>query len=128
VLINITISAAVATINVSPTTLPTMTAGTPFSQTLTSTGGVAPYTYSLQSGALPLGLTLTSGGVISGTPTQRGGYSFTVRSTDSNSPTPNFADKGYTGTVQNPTLTLVPNSGTAIRRFLSRRRFPRPVV
>ena len=115
VLINITISAAVATINVSPTTLPTMTAGTPFSQTLTSTGGVAPYTYSLQSGALPLGLTLTSGGVISGTPTQRGGYSFTVRSTDSNSPTPNFADKGYTGTVQNPTLMLVPNSGTAIQ-------------
>ena len=65
--VNITISAPVSAITVSPSALPTMTAGTPFSQTLTSSGGVGPYTYTLQTGALPVGLSLTSGGVISGT-------------------------------------------------------------
>ena len=110
--VTITISAAASPITVSPATLPAMTAGTPFSQTLTSTGGTAPYTYTLQSGVLPSGLSLTSGGVLSGTPTQRGGYSFSVRSTDNIA---QFVDKGYTGTVQNPTLTLSPASATAIQ-------------
>mgnify|MGYP006204912001 CR=1 FL=1 len=42
-----------------------------------SSGGTAPYTYTLQSGALPVGLSLSSAGVLSGTPTERGSYSFT---------------------------------------------------
>lgn len=113
--VTITITPPASPITVSPASLPTMTAGTAFSQTLTSTGGLAPYTYTLQSGVLPVGLTLSSGGVLSGTPTQRGGYTFSVRSTDSTSPTAQFVDKGYTGTVQNPTLTLTTPSGTAIQ-------------
>ncbi len=113
--VTITINPSASPITVSPATLPTLTAGTPFSQSLTSSGGLAPYTYTLQSGVLPPGLTLTSGGVLSGTPTQRGGYSFSVRSTDATTPTAQFVDKGYTGTVQNPTLTLVPNTATAIQ-------------
>lgn len=112
---NVTITAAASPIIVSPASLPTMTAGTPYSQTLTSTGGLAPYTYTLQSGTLPAGLNLSSGGVLSGTPTQRGGYAFTVRSTDATAPTAQYVDKGYTGTVQNPTLTLLTSSGTAIQ-------------
>lgn len=110
--VNITISAPVSAITVSPATLPTLTAGTPFSQTLTSSGGVAPYTYTLQSGSLPVGLSLTSGGVISGTPTQRGAYSFSVRSTDNGG---DFVDRGYTGTVQNPSLSITPTTATAIQ-------------
>jgi len=113
--VTITIMPPASPITVSPASLPTMTAGTPFSQTLTSAGGVAPYIYTLQSGVLPVGLTLSSGGVLSGTPTQRGGYTFSVRSTDSTSPTAQFVDKGYTGTVQNPTLTLSSPNGTAIQ-------------
>lgn len=112
---NVTITPPASAIVVSPSSLPTLTAGTSFSQTLTSTGGVAPYTYTLQSGVLPVGLTLSSGGVLSGTPTQRGGYTFSVRATDSTSPTAQFVDKGYTGTVQNPTLSLATPSGTAIQ-------------
>jgi uncharacterized protein YhjY with autotransporter beta-barrel domain len=115
VVFNITITAPTSPITVTPASLPTMTAGTAFSQTLTSTGGLAPYSYTLQSGVLPVGLSLTSGGVLSGTPTQRGGYAFTVRSTDATTPTAQFVDKGYTGTVQNPTLTLTTPSGTAIQ-------------
>ncbi len=113
--VTITITPPASPITVSPASLPTMTAGTSFSQNLTSTGGVAPYTYTLQSGVLPVGLTLSSGGVLSGTPTQRGGYTFSVRATDSTSPTAQFVDKGYTGTVQNPTLSLATPSGTAIQ-------------
>jgi hypothetical protein len=112
---NVTITPPASPIVVSPLALPTSTAGTAFSQTLTSSGGLAPYSYSLQSGTLPVGLTLSGGGVISGTPTQRGGYAFTVRSTDSTSPTAQFVDKGYTGTVQNPTLSITPTTATAIQ-------------
>ncbi|TAG83022.1 MAG: hypothetical protein EAZ21_02290 [Betaproteobacteria bacterium] len=115
VLVTITITASASPITVTPGALPVMTAGTLFSQTLSSSGGLAPYTYALQSGVLPLGVTLSSAGVLSGTPTQRGAYSFSVRSTDSTAPTAQFVDKGYTGTVQNPTLTLTSPSGTAIQ-------------
>lgn len=111
----ITINPSASPITVLPAALPTLTAGTPFSQTLTSSGGLAPYIYTLQSGALPIGVTLSSAGVLSGTPTQRGAYSFSVRSTDSTSPTAQFVDRGYTGTVQNPTLAISPASGTAIQ-------------
>ena len=112
---NVTITAAVSPIVVSPGSLPAMTAGAAFSQTLTSAGGLAAYTYALQSGSLPVGVSLTSGGLLSGTPTQRGLYVFTVRSTDSTTPTAQFVDKGYTGNVANPTLTLTSASGTAIQ-------------
>lgn len=110
--VTITINPAASAIVVSPASLPTLTAGTPFSQTLTSSGGAAPYTYTLQSGSLPVGLTLSGAGVLSGTPTQRGGYSFTVRSTDNGGA---FVDKGYTGSVQDPSLSITPTSATAIQ-------------
>lgn len=109
--VTITITPSASPITVTPSTLPTLTAGTAFSQTLTSTGGTAPYTYTLQSGVLPPGLTLSSSGVLSGSPTQRGGYTFSVRSTDSAAL---FVDKGYTGTVQSPTLTLSPSTITLV--------------
>ncbi len=115
VTVNITIDPPASPITVSPGTLPAMTAGTAFSQSLSATGGTAPYTYSLQSGSLPLGISLTSGGLLSGTPTQRGGYAFTVRATDNIG---QFVDKGYTSTVQNPTLSISPTSATAIQGVL----------
>lgn len=115
IVVNVTIGAPASPITVAPASLPAMTAGTLFSQTLTSSGGVGSYTYALQGGTLPIGLSLTSGGLLSGTPTQRGSYSFTVRSTDSRTPTAQFVDKGYSGTVQVPTITLTSGSGTAIQ-------------
>ncbi len=110
--VTITITASASPITVSPASLPTLTAGTPFSQTLTSAGGLSPYTYAPQSGALPAGMSLTSVGVLSGTPTERGAYSFSVRSTDLIG---QFVDRGYTGTVQNPSLAINAASGTAIQ-------------
>jgi len=113
--VTITINPSASPITVLPGTLPTLTVGVPFSQTLTSTGGVAPYTYTLQGGALPPGISLSSAGVLSGTPTQRGSYNFSVRSTDSTTPTALFVDKGYSGTTQNPELVVSPTTGTAIQ-------------
>ncbi len=67
-----------------PPTLPGGTVGVAYSQTITGTGGTAPYTFSLTSGSLPAGLTLTSTGVLSGTPTHVGSSTFTIRGTDVN--------------------------------------------
>ncbi len=47
-------------------TLPALTLGTPYSYTMTATGGVAPYKWTAVSG-LPKGLKLSSKGVLSGT-------------------------------------------------------------
>ena len=47
------------------------------------TGGTSPFTWSVSAGALPAGLTLgASTGLLSGTPTAAGTYSFTVKVTD----------------------------------------------
>lgn len=110
--IDITITPPPSAIVVSPVSLPTITAGTPFSLALSSTGGVSPYTYSHSAGNLPIGLSLSSVGVLSGTPTQRGGYIFSVRSQDNAG---DYIIKGYTGTVQNPTLSISPTAATAIQ-------------
>jgi hypothetical protein len=58
----------------------------PYSQTLTATGGNAAFTWTLVSGALPPGLTLSTAGVISGTPTSLGNFSFVVQVQDSGTP------------------------------------------
>jgi hypothetical protein len=64
-------------------TLPNGTTGVLYSATLTATGGIPPYTWSLVSGALPPSLSLTpSSGLISGTPTTAGSYTFTVQARD----------------------------------------------
>lgn len=110
----ITINASASPITVTPGSLPTLTAGVAFSQALAASGGLAPYSYTLQSGVLPPGISLTNGGGLSGTPTQRGAYSFSVRATDSTSPTAQFVDKGYTGSVQNPSLSLATSTVTLV--------------
>jgi hypothetical protein len=70
-------------LNITTTTLPAATVGTAYSQTLAATGGTTPYTWSLAAGTLPPGLSLSGGGVLNGTPTTAGSFSFTVRVTDS---------------------------------------------
>jgi hypothetical protein len=70
-------------ITLSPTTLPPGVTGTPYSQSVTASGGTAPYTYTIASGALPAGLSLNPGtGLISGVPLLSGLFNFTIRATD----------------------------------------------
>jgi hypothetical protein len=68
---------------ITTTTLPDGTVTVPYSATLVSVGGTAPYTYSLVSGSLPPGLTLFPSGMVTGTPTASGTFTFTIKVTDS---------------------------------------------
>ena len=62
--------------------------GVAYSDTLSAGGGVAPYAWSVSAGALPAGMTLgASSGVLGGTPTAAGTFSFTVKVTDASSQT-----------------------------------------
>jgi Autotransporter beta-domain/Putative Ig domain/Cadherin-like domain len=92
--VSVTISGP--TLAVSPSSLPTATVATTYSQTILASGGLAPYTYTVSAGALPSGITLTSSGAISGTPTSAGTYNFTVSVTDSGSGTPATVSKAFT--------------------------------
>ena len=67
--------------------LPAGTVGQAYSIQLQHSGGVAPINYSLAAGALPNGLNMSINGLITGTPTTAGNFSFTVEAVDScNSP------------------------------------------
>jgi hypothetical protein len=58
-----------------------------YSETLSATGGTAPYQWSIAGGSLPVGLNLNStAGTISGSPKIAGTTTFTVVATDSSSP------------------------------------------
>lgn len=67
----------------SPATLPSAVAGVAYSQTLTATGGVPPYTWQVVSGSWPAGLSMSTAGAITGTPAAAGSYAFTTKVTDS---------------------------------------------
>jgi len=72
---------------ISTLTLPDGVTSTPYSQTLSASGGTEPYSWVVTAGSLPAGLTLGSTtGLIGGTPREDGSSTFTVRATDSGKP------------------------------------------
>lgn len=60
-------------------------ASSPYSTTLSASGGTAPYTWTVTSGSLPSGISLQSSGLLSGTPLLTGTSIFTVQVSDSSS-------------------------------------------
>ena len=84
---------ATLTINVQPrpsvttTSLASASTSGAYSATVTASGGVAPFTWTIASGALPGGLSLSASATntvtISGTPSAQGTFTFTVKVTDS---------------------------------------------
>lgn len=61
--------------------------GEPMSYSVVGGGGVSPYQYALASGGLPPGVTLSAGGVLSGTPSVAGPFSFVLKQTDAGAST-----------------------------------------
>lgn len=81
-------------LSITTASLPAGTVGTAYNQSVSATGGVIPYAWSISAGSLPTGLVLDAGnGAITGTPTATGTFNFTVQVADSQSPTPATATK-----------------------------------
>lgn len=99
--------AAGATLAVATSSLAGADVSVAYSQTLSASGGTAPYTWSVSAGSLPAGLSLnTSTGVISGTPTTAGTSSPTFQVADANA---NTATKALPITVH-PALAISTSS------------------
>jgi len=103
-----TLAIASPTLSIAPATLPAGIADSAYSQTLSASGGTAPYSYALSAGALPAGLNLTTAGVLSGTPTVAGSFTFTATVTDSTAGVAAQASRSYTLTIASPTLVIAP--------------------
>ncbi|MFI5253278.1 MAG: putative Ig domain-containing protein [Bacteroidota bacterium] len=88
-----------ATLTALPALLPNGAEGTAYNQSLTGSGGFAPYGFVISGGALPPGMTLSGAGTISGAPTSSGIYNFTVTITDVNGCS---STQGFTITVYPP--------------------------
>jgi hypothetical protein len=98
--VTVTAPAAVA---IATSALPTGDAATPYTTTLSATGGVSPYRWSLPTGVLPSGIQLqASSGVIAGTTTLVGSFPVTAKVTDA---------AGHTATAP-LSLTVSTNSNT----------------
>lgn len=94
-------------------TLPNAAQGTPYAFVLQEQGGVGTLTWKQTGGTLPPGVSLSTGGILQGTPTATGTYSFTVSVTDSSSPQRVAASGSLAITVVAPqlaiTTTTLPN-------------------
>jgi hypothetical protein len=67
--------------------LPTGITGTSYSQSLSASGGLPPYVWSIAWGSLPPGLNVDlAAATISGTPSEKGSFNFSVAVSDSESP------------------------------------------
>ncbi len=69
---------------ISPASLPAGAPNVAYSQTLTASGGAAPYSFVLDSGALPAGVSLSTAGVLAGTTAAQGNFTFGVKASDAN--------------------------------------------
>lgn len=102
------------TVALAPSSLPAGALGVSYSQTVSASGGVTPYSYAVTAGALPAGLSFsTATGAISGSPTAAGTFNFTITATDSaGGAGPYTASQSYSLTIAAPTLTLSPSTVT----------------
>ncbi len=105
--------------------VPGGTIGQPYSQTLTALsvvslnptqGSPASATWSIQSGSPPPGVTLSSSGVLAGTPTTEGSYTFVVRAV------------GGGGTSDTETETLTVRQPISITSAFAQRPAPKAEV
>jgi len=83
--------------------LPALDAGVEFHVLLHATGGVPPYSWSVDSGNLPEGITLSREGLLAGRPAKPGAFSFVLKVEDSGHPASTI-DKEFRAEVTAPLL------------------------
>ena len=115
----VTIAAAGVRPTISTSSLPDGKIDAEYSQTLTASG-TAPLTWAVTSGTLPAGLSINaSTGVISGTPTESGTFTFTVTASNEYG----TASKSYTlniiATLDGDSVNISGYVGYAVRQQLS---------
>lgn len=110
-MVTLTLSVAPSTLGITTTSLPNGQVGAAYSASLTGSGGVAPYHWTLKSGGLPAGLSLNaSTGAITGTPTvTANATSLTFQVTDSGSPS-QTQSVTLTLTIKPATLAITTSS------------------
>jgi len=81
--------------------------GVAYSQSVSASGGVAPYAYAVSTGTLPTGLSLDpASGAITGTPTATGTFSFTIGATDSSTTSLDSGSTNYTVSITPAPVTF----------------------
>lgn len=78
----------------------------PYATTLQAAGGAGTYDWTVVAGSLPPGVTLSGGGVFSGTPTDPGTFTFTLRATSGVGDYVRTADGEFTVQVTYPPLVI----------------------
>jgi len=83
-------------VTVNPASLPNGTQGTAYNQTLTATGGSAPYSFTVSAGILPTGLSLAANGALTGPLMASGSFNFAVKAADASGC---FGTRSYAVTI-----------------------------
>lgn len=90
-------------LTLSPANLSNGVIGAAYPNSITATGGIAPYSFAVTSGAAPTGLTLNADGTWNGTPLAIGIFNFTVTATNADGCS---GSRAYTVTVTGPNEQL----------------------
>ncbi|MDB6056632.1 MAG: hypothetical protein JWO95_476, partial [Verrucomicrobiales bacterium] len=101
---------------IDPPVLPYALAGGSYSQIITASNGVAPYTFAITAGTLPSGFSVSAGGALAGNTTTAGSSTLTITATDANGCSSSqdyilVVNTGCPGTKP-PTVTITSPSAT----------------
>jgi hypothetical protein len=113
---NVSLSITVAgSLQITTQSLPNVLTGQPYSQTLTVTGGTAPYTWSVTGGTLPTGLSLDPvTGIVSGTTVATSSSTSVTFTVQDAGPPAQKATRTFTLKVSSPLAYSEPHIPTAV--------------
>ena len=108
-----------STISLAPAALPGGLEHIAYNQTVTASGGTAPYTFAVTSGSLPPNVSINaSTGALSGSPSATGTFTFTITATDSHQCT---GAAGYSVSVSGSStagdVVVIPGVGSLAGAF-----------